>query len=211
MLHGARWNPCGVLISTFHLFFCTLFGRRRKRRTARRLTILSLWHPRYATEKKRKKRPVHATLSRLVDVWLFVNCKSEFVNSNDNLTWELKIFRLPSSWTSFIKRFNNNLQHLCHFLTLERESGERERKQFLMAFRIKGSVAFKGHNHFFFFFFFFFCQRANNRKIMHDCKRRHSRRREKTRKAWVRYVMNRTDPSLSRFRSAEAISKNATV
>ena len=95
------------------------------------------------------------------------------------------MLRLSSSGTSFNKRFNNNLQHLCHLLTLERESGEREREQFLMAFRIKGSVAFKGHNHFFLFFVFCCCccKRVNNRKIMHDCKRRHSRRREKTRKA----------------------------
>ena len=86
-LQGARWNPCGVLTSTFLFYFRALFGRRRKGRTARRLTILSLWHPRYATKKKKKKeRPVRATLSRLADVWLFVNCESEFVNSSDNLT-----------------------------------------------------------------------------------------------------------------------------
>ena len=95
------------------------------------------------------------------------------------------MFRLSSSGTSFNKRFNNNIQHLCHLLTLERESGEREREQFLMAFRIKGSVAFKGHNHLLFFVFVFCCccKRVNNRKTMHDCKRRHSCRREKMRKA----------------------------
>ena len=55
-LHGARWNPCGVLTSTFLFYFRALFGRRRKGRTARRLTILSLWHPRYATKKKKRKK-----------------------------------------------------------------------------------------------------------------------------------------------------------
>ena len=56
VLHGARWNPCGVLTSTFLFFFFRApFGRFRKGRTARRPTILSLWHPRYATEKGKKK------------------------------------------------------------------------------------------------------------------------------------------------------------